>query len=385
MGYTIKNNTKVAIMKEVTEGTYVAPAAGSDYVQALSDGLEISPSRDLLERNVLGTGLGKINPRLGLKSVTGTVPVYMRAGSTASSESEVGILLESLLGSKRNSASIVSGTGHTTSVINVSSTTNLKVGDMVVIKKAGAYHTSPIASLVTDTSFTLLIPMAVAASSATVIEAFTSYVPANTGHPSLSISKYVEDAVLEQATGCKATSMSVDNFTTGQIASMKFGFEGLNFDRSLTAPAGGAPSYDTSETPVILDAYIYQNGVKIQVNEFAFSVENTLGYIQDTDVGKSSSRVTARTVSGSINPYKANNSVANFTKFNTNAPFSLFVTAHNPTGTSGEYKESVSFYFPNCLTTELGEGDQDGVLTDAIKFSANTVDGSIGEVYISIS
>ena len=29
MGYSIKNNVKVAVMKEVTEGTYVAPAADS--------------------------------------------------------------------------------------------------------------------------------------------------------------------------------------------------------------------------------------------------------------------------------------------------------------------------------------------------------------------
>lgn len=384
MGYTIKNNTKVAVMKETTEGEYVAPSSGSDFVQAMADGLEMSPSRELLERNVLGTGLGKINPRLGLKSVTGSIPVYMRAGSTATAATESDYLLESLMGSKRSSASIISGTAHTASVIKVASTTNLKVGDTVVVKAAGAYHKSPIASLVANTSITLLIPCDVAPSDAVVIEAFTTYVPANTGHPALSISKYIEDAILEQATGCKVKSMSLDSFTTGQIASMKFTFEGLNFDRSLTAPAY-APVFDTSETPVILDAYIYQDGVKIQVNEFAFSIENTLGYIQDTDAGKSSSRVTARSVGGSMNPYKSNTSVANFNKFNTNTPFSLFVTAHNPTGVNGQYKESVSFYFPNCLTTELGEGDQDGVLTDAISFSANTVDGSIQEVYITVS
>ena len=63
MGYTIKNNTKVAIKKETTEGVYVAPSAGADYNQVLADGLEMSPSRDLLERNVLGTGLGKISCR----------------------------------------------------------------------------------------------------------------------------------------------------------------------------------------------------------------------------------------------------------------------------------------------------------------------------------
>jgi hypothetical protein len=384
MAYTVKNNTKIGVMKEVTEGTYVAPAAATDFIQVLSDGVEINPSRELLERNVLGTGLGKINPRTGLKSVKGSVPCYMRAASTAVGVPESDALLESLMGTKRNSASYISGSTHTTTVINVAATAGFKVGDIVVVKQAGAYHTSPIVSLVTDTSITLLVAMASAPANAVVIEAFTTYVPANSGHPSLSVSKYVEDAVLEQATGVKVNSFSLDSFSTGKIASMKFGFEGLDFDRSLTAPPF-TPSYDTSETPVILDACIWQDGVKISVNEITLSIENTIGFIQDTCDGKKASRVTARTVKGTINPYKENNSIANFTKFNTNAPFSLFVTAHNATSTAGQYKESVSFYLPNCLINELAEGDIDGVLTDAISFSANTVDGSIGEVFISVS
>ena len=384
MGYSIKKNIKVAIKIEGTEGTYEAPAAGADFIQAQEDGIEMAGPKDTLELNVIGTGLSKVAPRVGLESATGAMAVYMKSGSSATAEPEYGPLVESLLGSTRSSIAITSGVSHTTDTINVSSTADLAIGDIVVIKESAGYHTSPIISLVANTSFTMLVAMSGAPADAVVVEAFTTYVPTDDSHPSFSVSKYVEDAVLEQAVGCKATTMSVESFSTGQVASMNFGYEGSDYTRSLAAPAF-TPAYDTSETPIILDACIYQDGVKIEVNDFTLSVENSLGWIKDTCNGKQTSRVTNRAISGTINPYKLDDSVANFTKFDTNAPFSLFITAHNPAATAGEYAESVSFYLPVCIITELAEADIDGVLTDAISFSANSVDGTIKELYISMS
>ena len=383
MGYSIKKNIKVATVIESTEGTYAAPASGADFIQAQEDGIEVSGSKDTLELNVIGTGLSKVAPRVGLESATGSLGVYMKAGSSPSAEPEYGVMLESLLGSKRSSGSQTSGAGHTTTVINVASTANYNIGDIVVIKEAAGNHTSPIASLITDTSITLLIPMDSAPADSVEIEAFTSYVCADEAHPSYSVSKYVEDEVLERAVGCKTTSLAVESFSTGQVASLKMGFEGADYNRSLTT-IPFSPSYDTSETPIILDACIWQDGNKIQVNDFTLNVENTLGWIKDTCNGKSASRITSRMVSGTINPYKQDDSIANYTKFDANTPFSLVITAHNPAAT-GEYSESVSFYMPQCTITELGEGDIDGVLTEAISFSANSENGTIKELYISIS
>ena len=383
MGYSIRKNIKLAIEKEVTEGTYVAPSAGAKYIQAQEDGIELNGTKDTLEMNVIGTGLSKIAPKVGLESAAGSVGVYMKSGSSASSEPEYGPLLESLMGTVRSSASQVSGISHTSSLVNVADTSSYKVGDIVVVKESGDYHTSPITSLVTNTSITLLISAAGVFSDNVVVEAFQTYVPADDSHPSLSISKYIEDAVLEKAVGCKAMSMSVEGFSTGQVASMKFGFEGSDYTRSLTA-SPFEPSYDTSETPVILDACIYQDGNQIAINDFTLSVENSLGWIKDTCNGKVSSRITGRTVSGTINPYKQDNDISNWSKFDANTSFSLVITAHNP-GATGEYSESVSFYMPVCISTEISEGDVDGVLTDAISFTANSVDGTIKELYISMS
>lgn len=384
MAYSIKKNIKVAIEREVTEGTYVTPSAGSSFIQAQEDGIELNGSKDTMELNVIGTGLSKVAPRVGLESASGSIGVYMKAGSSATAEAEYGLMIESLLGSKRTmSAALTSGTSHTSSLINVSDTSDLKVGDIVVVKESGDYHTSPIASLVTNTSITLLIAAAGAFSDSVEIEAFNTYVPADDSHPSISVSKYVEDAVLEKATGCKTTSLSVESFSTGQVASIKMGIEGADYTRSLAAPAY-TPSYDTSETPIILDACIWQDGTLIPINDFTLSVENTLGWIKDTCNGKVASRITQRVVSGTINPYKEDDDISNFTKFDNNTPFSLVITAHNP-GATGEYSESISFYMPVCVTTEIAEGDIDGVLTDAISFTANSVDGTIKELYISIS
>jgi hypothetical protein len=217
-----------------------------------------------------------------------------------------------------------------------------------------------------------------------VIAAVTTYVTANSGHPSLSISKYIEEAILEQATGCHVSSMSLENFTTGQLANFNFGFEGLNFDRSVTAQPH-TPNFNDALPPIILNACVFQDGVGIAVNRLSFSVENTLGFATSTCAGRISGRATERTVTGSFNPYKQDNSVAQFDRFDANTEYSLFGSAYNPTSTTGEYNQVVAFYMPNCVTTEIGEEDQDGLLQEALTFSAGRGDGSEEEIYISFS
>ena len=381
MSFTIKNNSKIAVVKETTAGTYAAPASGTDYLQVLADGMELTPSRETLERNVLGTGLGKIANRTGLKSVAGSIPVELRAGSTEGSEPEYHVLLESLLGGKKTVASITTGVGHTASVIAIADTSTLSVGDIVVVKNAGSFHTSPIKAITSNESIELLVPCAAAPADNVELAAFINFYAAETGHSDFSVSKYVEDAVLEKAMGCKCTSMSLEGFTTGQVASLNFSIEGADFDRKLESPAH-SPSFTTSNTPIILQAVMYQNGEEISVNEFTLNIENTLGWIQNTNHGKISSRVTARSVAGTINPYKRSDSIEWFNKFNKNEPFSLFVSAHNPTEVEGEYKEVVAFYMPKCIVNDISESDQDGVLTDSISFSCHTTSGEAEFIFV---
>ncbi len=392
MAIAVKKNTIIGVETEVTEGTYVAPQATTSYVQTLADGVEISPSKELLDRNIFNTSIGKSSPLVGMTQVTASIPVELKANSTAGSAPEADKLFKSALGSRRqiSTTTTTKASGNTATVLHIEDAdiSKFTVGDIIMVKQSGAYHVSPITAKSTGTG-TATITMLVAHPSgdctdSVVIEKATTYCVADSGHPSLSISKYVEDAVLEKATGCRVSSMSIDGFSTGQLPSVNFGLEGLNFDRTLTAPPY-TPVYDTGLPPIILEGGVYMNGTAITVNEVGLSLENTLGF--ETSIaaanGRVSARATERTITGSFNPYKLSDSIANYTKFATNTAFSLFVYAKVPTSTAGQFNQVVALYLPNCIITELGESDQDGLLQESISFSANRgSSGSTDEMFL---
>jgi hypothetical protein len=246
-----------------------------------------------------------------------------------------------------------------------------------MIKETGAFHVSPVIAT-NDTLggawFSLLVPAASAPSDNVVVSKFTTYLTADSGHPSLSVSKYIEGAVTEKASGCKVTSMSLETFETGQIASLNFGFEGMGFDRTVSA-APFTPSYDDSLPPIILEACVWQNGVKLPVNSLSLSVENTLGFATSTcsSNGRFSSRVTERNITGSMNPYKQDDNIDQFNFFKANEEFSVFAFARIPAldvnaNPTGEFSQVVAIYMPKCFISELAEADQDGLLQEEISF-----------------
>jgi hypothetical protein len=397
MAIAVKDNTVVAVEIESTEGTYVAPTAASSYVQTLSDGFELTPAKETLERQILNGSIGKTTPLTGTRSVSGAIPVEMRAHSTEGDAPEYDALMRSAMGSRRQVTTTSaddtdSGTPHTASRIYLldADASKYNVGDIATIKVAGDYHTSPITAVSNtpgDVYVDLLVAAAGAFTDGDAIAALTTYVTADSGHPSLSVSKYVESARLERATGVKITSLALENFTTGQLASFNFGIEGLDWQHSLTA-SPFTPSFDTAQPPIILQACIFQDGVQIDINELSFSLENTLGFVTSTcsENGRISSRATERTVSGTFNPYKEDDDVSQMDKFRANTEFSLYGSAFVPSATAGEYGNVVAFYLPNCITTEVSEADQDGLLQEELSFTAGR--GSAGteeELYITTS
>ena len=391
MALTVKDNTKVAVEIEVTEGTYVAPTADTSFVQTLSDGFELTPAKELLERSIFNGSIGKTTPRTGTRTVSGSIPVECRASETTGDAPEYDKLLRSAMGSRKQlAAPVTTKTGNTASVLQIDDADigEFEVDDIILVKEAGAYWVSPITA-VDPSSGTANITLLMAAGSPfsdnVEIEAFTAYRCADSGHPALSISKYVEDARREIAVGARVSSMSLDNFTTGQLASWNFGFEGLDFDTTLTA-IPFTPNYQDSLPPVILNACLFQDGVDIQVNELTISLENTLGFATSTcsSNGRISGRATERNVSGTFNPYKQDDDIDNFSKFKDNTEYSLFAFAYNPSGVAGEYEQIVAVYMPYCVSTELGESDQDGLLVEDISFTAGRgSDGTGNELVVA--
>lgn len=391
MSDSIKNNTKAAIMTEATEGTYLTPASGADFISPLNTAFEIKPTKEILKRNNINSSIGETKPRGGMRGVTAQISVEAKANGTAGAYPEYGPLMKSALGNSRQNTTVVTTkTGNTASVLQIqdSDISKFNVGDIILVKKSGAYHVSPITSKSTGTgtaTVTLLVahPSGSLPDSVTV-DKFSTYFTANTGHPTISISKYTEDAKLETAYGCRVNAMSLKGFTAGKLADLDFALEGLGFDQSLTAPSY-TPIYDSALPPIVLSASVYQDGTALAVNEVSFALDNKIAFRTSTasSNGKIGSRVSARTVKGTIDPYKASDSIAQFTKFNNDTSFSIFGYMAVPTGVAGEFKDVFAFYMPDCFIDTIAEKDQNGLLQESLAFSANRGStGSTEEIYI---
>ncbi len=386
MSEVVKKNQAWAVEEEATAGVFVAPTAAAKFVQTLAEGSEMSRSKETIERNIYTSSIGQVAPRTGMFSVSGSMPVEARASSELGAAPEYDLLLKSALGARRQTVvENITGVGNTASVLKlVDADNHYQKGDILLIKEAGKYHVSPVKS-VSDTELELEIPALSAFSDNVAIAKHTTYVVADSGHASLSISRYLEGQVLQKGVGCKVTSMSLESFATGQLPSFNFGFEGLNFDQVIQANPL-TPEYDSQVPPIILAAKAYMNGAEIDVNELTVSLENTLGYKTSilAENGRLSSRATERRISGTMNPYMDSVSNANFLRFKNNTPFSIFAYAKIPSEVAGEFSGIISVFMPNCLITDLGESDSDGIMQDNISFSANRGAGTIPEIYIGM-
>lgn len=389
----LKNNSIVGIAEESTEGTYVAPPDALSFIQPLEDGFEMSPSKDLIERAILSGSIGDPRPRVGMKGVTATLPCEYRASGVEGGKPDFDLLLKSALGNSRQiTTQTTTKTGNGTSQLEIEDADigDFTVGDSIVILEATDY-TVHVVTAVDPTggaaNITYLPARSGAPADNVVISKTTTYYPANEDHVPLSLSYYWGNEIRQTGVGCKVTSLSIDSFTTGAVASYNFGLEGLDFDE-IDGAAPFTPTYDSGLPPLILQACVYQDGAQLQLNEFSFSLENTISFLTSTcsASGKIKSRVTNRAITGTINPYKDDTSVDQHTKFNENQPYSLFVQAFNPDATNGVTLGSVvTLWLPSVISTEKTVGDVDGTLVDTISYKADRGEsGDTDEVFIGM-
>jgi hypothetical protein len=392
----LKNTSVVGLMEESTEGTWEVPGSASGYTQPLADGFDMTPAREKLDRKALSGYVGKLTPRMGMKSVTATLPVELRGSGTEGAAPSFAPLIKSALGTLRtiSTTTTTKASGNTGSVLQIEDAdiSKFAVGDIVCVKQSGGYHVSPIVTVATGAgvaAITLLVAKASGSfSNSVVVSKAKTYYTANSGHPALSLSYYWGNEIVQKAIGCKVASMSVDSFETGQLGALNFSLEGMSYDEANGA-APHTPTLDSGLPPTILSSKVYRDGTEVLVNNVALSLANSLAKISATGNanGVSSIRVSERTISGSFAPYKDDTSVANFTAFNAGTEFSLFFYTANPSSTSGELElgSIVGFYLPKCITSDYKVADKDGVLTDEISFQAvRGTTGSTEELYLGI-
>jgi hypothetical protein len=369
----VKGESSLFLEIESTEGVYSAPSGASAAIEVLEDGLEFNYSRDEIERNTLTSTIESVAPRLGLKQITGSIPVEFKANGTAGEKPREHALYYSLLGGFRQiAAPVTSGTTHTSTVINIADTSMFNVGDVVLVKQAGAYEVRPISEITEDVSITF--PFALengAPSNAVEIEKVTMYFH-DSPAPTISATHFLGGKIKEEVSGLRAISASLENWSTANVGTWGFSVEGLNLLRDVEQPAFSPDFTNDALPPVLLNACIWIDGVKVPYNEFSLSIENTKSELLSacSDSGKIGSRFTNLAVTGTFNPYMEDDDTDRFDSFNNNDSISIFGYAYNPTSVAGEKDGIIAFWMPQAKITEIPTGDQDGIITDAISFKA---------------
>jgi len=374
----VNKESTIALVEEVTEGTYVAPSSGTDYIEPLSEGLELNKSKEELTRDLLGGSVETEASRVGIAEVTGTIPLEYKASITeGTAPQSLDVLLKSLLGGKRQKlATTISGTTHTSTVINVSSTSTFNVGDIVLIKEAGAFEARPILSIQLNTSITLAFALDNGApSDAVVIAKSTTYYHDTANSKSFSAEHNIgNNAIKQKARGLKTVTGAIEEWVVGKNPKMTFGVQGLDLDR-IDEDASYSP--DTAADglpPVTLLACVWLSGDKMPYSELSLNIENTVNYIKsacDAD-GRIGSRTIEQVTTASFNPYLDDSDTSKtWDKFNLNDDVSLFGYAYNPTSTDGEFGEMIAFWIPQGKITESPIADVDGIAAEQVNIKAH--------------
>ena len=374
----VKGESSVYIVPEVTEGTFVAETLVAQAIEPNQDGLEFNLSREEIERKTLTSTIEAVEPRLGLKTVTGTIPIEFKAGSVAGAEPRGALLYESLLGGKRAVATTTTtkASGNTTTFLAMEDADAAKYlkNDCVLVKKAGAFEVRPVSAVVLtpgSAGLTLAIPLMGLPGASVVVEKTLTYFH-DSDSPSFSVAHYQGGEILEAIPGCKANSGTLEGWVAGETPSFNFSIEGTDLVKTIDTPSLSPDFSGDAKVPVIIHACAWLGTEELDYTEFSLNIENTKADLLSacSQSGKIGTRKTAFNVTASINPYMSDDNLDRWTKFEDNTVTSLFTYAFNPTATDGEFNQAVAIWMPNVKITNMPAADQDGVLLDAIELRA---------------
>lgn len=397
MATLVKDDSIFAVVYEATEGIVAYPASATDgYIQPLMDGVEILPSREVKDRNVYTGTLIAATPKLGMRAVSGKMPMELKASGTEGSQPDYAIMLESLFPTVTtiSARKTTKATGNTGSVLQIEDAdiSTFTVNDIIVVLQSGEYHPCVITAKATGAGVASITVFPTKASgsfsNSVVISKSVTFKPADTGHKSYTATAYWGNAIRQSAIGARTASMAIDSFNTGELAKILFGFEGMTYTHMASSPADYVPTLDSNLPPIILSSRIYKDGTSIDLNSVGINVEQPLKFLTSTRSanGRFAGRAAnKRKVTGKIDPYVADNSVATFTDWEAGTTFSLFGFTAVPSSTAGQFDlgSIVAFYLPVCMITTPKIVDNDGVLVEDIEFVATGgVAGANAEIVV---
>lgn len=224
-------STVVAVMKEVTEGTPVAPGAATDYI-AIQDDFAMAPNFESLENAELRSSIGMSKAIQGAESPTATISHYLRASGSVATAPNFGKLIESCLGATTTAGAeydTVSSSTVSLIKVNTGEGASFQRGEALLIKDGtNGYRIRCIDSIATD-DLTIGFALPNAPASGVNLGRAVLYYPTNTAQPTLTVWDYHGNGgAIQMVSGCRVTEMSF-SIEAGELINGTYSLEGLAY------------------------------------------------------------------------------------------------------------------------------------------------------------
>jgi len=206
----LQRATVFALKKETTAGDYLPPSAGAEFVP-LRPGNTLSFEPDQLESDALLNDIGSAKSFVGKEAVSGSHSAYLRHSGVEGQEPELGVLYESVMGTKAVAASeFAAVAGSTVTVIKVANGANFIAGQSLLIKDASAGYSIRNIKSITGNDLELNFKLSSAPVAGINLGKSVTYIPAAQGHPTFSTTKYLGNGhAIEASSGNTATELSI--------------------------------------------------------------------------------------------------------------------------------------------------------------------------------
>lgn len=220
--------SSLAIVEETTEGTPVAPTAGTQFI-ALQEGFTLAPNFDTQESQEIRASIGVSKQIQGIERPEGSFDHYLRHSGVEGQAPNYGLLLESLMGStSTNSTERTTAAASTVSVVKLAAGGGDFAKGKAVLVKDSVYSIRPVESVSTN-DLTLGFNLSSAPGAGVNTGKCINYAPANEGHPTFTGWLYRGGGgALEVIAGARVSSASV-SIAAGELVNTSYTIEGTKY------------------------------------------------------------------------------------------------------------------------------------------------------------
>lgn len=226
-------SSTLAVVKELTEGTPVEPSSGADFVK-IQDDVTFTGNRETLSNAELTGSIAPAKPIQGIETPVASFSKYLTHSGVEGQEPQYGPILESLFGSKNvyiaAEATVASAT-ESAITLGVGEGANYARGYSLLIKDpVNGYRMRGISEVSGDVlTLNFDLPSGQAPGAGVTVGIPITYLPANSGHPSLTLWNYLgPDGATQMISGSRVTGWDL-TADAGQLINGSFSFEGVGF------------------------------------------------------------------------------------------------------------------------------------------------------------